>query len=114
MRGDADDWVTLVADGILAAIVKEATVKGDSGGFPLDDVMRAWLEHDAATVAMLPDPPGSTESSTSQRRTYWFYEGCHDLEQRACIAEVGDGKFVVASLKVLVAQMHDAEASRPD
>ena len=55
-----------------------------------------------STVAKLPDPPGSTGSSTSQRRTYWFYEGCQVLEEGARIAEVGDGKFAIASLKDLM------------
>ena len=114
MRGETDDWVTLVANSILAAIVKEATVKNISGPFSLDDVLNAWLEHDAGTVAMLADPPGIVGSSISQRRTYWFYEGCQALEEGACIAEVGDGKFVVASLKVLMAQMLHSESVHPD
>ena len=114
MRGETDDGVTLVANGILAAIVKEATVKGLSGPFTLDEFLQAWLEHDADTVARLPDPPGSTGATTSQRRTYWFYEGCQALEERACIAEVGDGKFAVASLTMLMAQMLHPEATHPD
>lgn len=114
MRGDTDDGVTLVANGILAAIVKEATVKGLSGPFTLDEFLQAWLEHDADTVARLPDPPGSAGATTSQRRTYWFYEGCQALEEWACIAEVGDGKFAVASLTTLMAQMLHPEATHPD
>jgi hypothetical protein len=114
MRGETDDWVTLVANSILAAIVREATVKNLSGPFSLDDVLHAWLEHDAGTVAMLPDPPGMVGSSVSQRRTYWFYEGCQALEEGACIAEVGDGKFVVASLKELMARMLHSESVHRD
>jgi|ERR1700688_3820200 len=114
MRGETDDWVTMVANGILAAIVKEANFKGLSGPFTLDDFLRAWLEHDAETVAALPDPQGMADSSDSQRRTYWFYEGCQALEEGAWIAEVGDGKFAVASLKVLMAQMLRPESSHPD
>jgi len=114
MRGDTDDRVTLVANSILAAIVKEATLKNLSGPFALDDVMRAWLEHDPETVDMLPDPPGSVGASVSQRRTYWFYEGCQALEEGASIAEVGEGKFVVASLKVLMEQMLQSGSARPD
>jgi hypothetical protein len=114
MRGEIDDWVALVANGILAAIVKEATIKGLSGPFTLDDFLGAWLEHDAETVATLPDPQGKADSSDSQRRTYWFYEGCQALEEGARIAEVGDGKFAVASLKVLKAQMLHPESSHPD
>jgi hypothetical protein len=113
MRGETD-WVTVVANGILAAIVKEATVTGLSGPFTLDEFLQAWLEHDADTVAKLPDPPGSAGSPTSQRRTYWFYEGCQALEDGAWIAEVGDGKFAVASLKVLMAQLLHTEATHPD
>jgi hypothetical protein len=59
---------------------------------------------------MLPDPPKRPDSSTAQTRTYWFYEGCRALEQSARIAEVGDGKFVVASLTTLVAQVRQAAA----
>ncbi len=114
MRGETDEWVTLVANGILAAIVKEASAKGLSGPFSLDAILRAWLEHEADTVAKLPDPPGSAGSSLSQRRTYWFYEGCQALEEGAWIAEVGDGKFAVASLKVLMAQMLHSDISHHD
>jgi hypothetical protein len=114
MRGESDDWVTVVANGILAAIVKEATVTGLSGPFTLDEFLQAWLEHDADTVAKLPDPPGSASSSMSQRRTYWFYEGCRALEEGAWIAEVGDGKFAVASLTVLMAQLLHTDATHPD
>jgi hypothetical protein len=114
MRGGAVDWVILVANSILEAIVKEATLKNLSGPFALDDVLHAWLEHDAKTVAMLPDPPGSVDSSMSQRRTYWFYEGCQALEEGASIAEVGEGKFVVASLKVLMDRMLHSESAHPD
>jgi hypothetical protein len=114
MRGESDDGVTLVANGILAAIAKEATLKNLSGPFSLDDLLHAWLEHDASTVATLPDPPGSVDSSMSQRRTYWFYEGCQALEEGAYIAEVGDGKFVVAQLKNLMAEMHSSESVHRD
>ena len=102
---DTDEWVALVRNGILAAIVKEATVTGVFGPFSLDDILQAWLEHDADTIAALPDPPGSTGSSAVQRRNYWFYEGCRALEEQAFIAEVGEGKFAIASLKVLMSQM---------
>ena len=105
MRAETDEWVALVRDRILAAIVKEATVNGFFGPFSLDDILHAWLEHDTDTIAKLPDPPGSAGSSTSQRRNYWFYEGCQALEEGAWIAEVGDGKFAIASLKVLMSQM---------
>ena len=77
------------------------TFKGFLGPFSLDDILHAWIEHDADTIARLPDPPGRTGSSISQRRNYWFYEGCQALEEGACMAEVGDGKFAIASLKVL-------------
>jgi hypothetical protein len=105
MRAETDDRLTLVRDSILAAIVKEATVTDFFGPFSLGDILRAWLEHDADTVAKLPDPPGTTGASPSQRRNYWFYEGCRALEEGACMAEVGDGKFAIASLKVLMSQM---------
>jgi len=109
MRGGSEEWVALVRDGILAAIVKEATVTGDLGPFSLDEILRAWLDHDADTVAKLPDPPGTTGSSIVQRRNYWFYEGCHALEEGASIAEVGGGKFAVASLKVRMSKLLDSE-----
>jgi len=114
MRGDSDDWVTRVANSILSAIVRDATVKGSSGPFTLDDILRAWLEYDHELVSMLPDPPGSPDSTENQRRTYWFYEGCHALEEWACIAEVGDGKFAIASLTLLTAQMLHAEVAHPN
>ena len=109
MRGEPDDRVTAVAKSILGALVKEATVKRLSGPFTLDDFLHAWLEHDPETVAGLPDPPGSHGTSDSQRRTYWFYEGCKALEEGAAIAEVGDGKFAVASLPSLVARGLEAD-----
>ncbi len=113
MRAETDEWVAVVANGILAAIVKDASEKGLTGPFSLDDILRAWLKHDAGTVAKLPDPPGSAGSSTSQRRTYWFYEGCQVLEEQARIAEVGDGKFAIASLKNLISQIpHPLTAHR--
>jgi hypothetical protein len=105
MRGETDDWVTLAANSILRAIVTEAATKDLQGPFTLDDLLRAWLEHDAALVEVLPDPPRSQDRSPGQARTYWFYEGCHALEESARIAEVGDGKFVIASLASLVAQV---------
>jgi len=114
MRVDSDDRVTAVANSILAALVKEATVKGLTGPFTLDDFLHAWLEHDPELVASLPDPPGSHGTTESQRRTYWFYEGCKALEEGAAIAEVGDGKFAVASLTVLVARMLETDAPRTD
>jgi hypothetical protein len=104
MRAGTDE-VAVVRSSILGAIVKEATIKGFFGPFSLDDILHAWLDHDPDTVAKLPDPPGTTGSSTSQRRNYWFYEGCHALEEGAWMAEVGDGKFAIASLKVLMSQM---------
>ena len=112
MRGESDDWVTLVANGILAAIVEEAAFHELSGPFTLDELLTAWLEREATTVAVLPDPPGSPDASLNQRRTYWFYEGCRALEDGAWIAEVGEGKFAVASLALLVAQLR--EESRQD
>jgi len=108
MRVESGDRVTMVARSILAAIVKEATLKGHTGPFTLDEVLQAWLEFDPEVVANLPDPPGSHGTSESQRRTYWFYEGCHALEEGAAIAEVGEGKFAVASLPVLVSRMLEA------
>ena len=105
MREEADDWVTRVANSILGSVVRDATFKGTSGPFTLDDFLRAWLEYEPDTVASLPEPPGSPGSTDSQRRTYWFYEGCRALEMGAWIAEVGDGKFAVASLPLLTAQM---------
>ena len=106
MRAETDE-VAVVRSSILAAIVKDATIKGFFGPFSLDDMLHAWLEHDADTIAKLPDPPGAAGSSTSQRRNYWFYEGCQALEEGAWMAEVGDGKFAIASLKVLMSQMLD-------
>ena len=114
MRGEADDWVTRVANSILDAIVKDATFKGASGPFSLDDFLRAWIELEPDVVTALPDPPGTADASPNQSRTYWFYEGCRALEEAACIAEVGDGKFAIASLTVLAAQMLHAEAGRSD
>jgi hypothetical protein len=49
-----------------------------------------------------------------QRRNYWFYEGCQALEEGAWMAEVGDSKFAIASLKVLMGQMLHSEPTRPD
>jgi hypothetical protein len=114
VRGENGDVTTVVAKSILASLVTEATIVGQSGPFTLDDFLRAWLTHDADVVASLPEPPGSPQASPSQRRTYWFYEGCRALEEDARIAEVGDGKFAVASLTTLVAQKRHAEASRTD
>jgi len=114
MRTETDEWVMIVANGILASIVKDANVKGLSGPFSLDAILEAWLEHDAPTVAQLPEPPGRANSSASQRRTYWFYEGCQALEEGARIAEVGEGKFAIASLKVLMGEGGRAEATSPD
>jgi hypothetical protein len=105
MRAEADERVAVVRDSILAAIVKEATVKDFYGPFSLGEILVAWLEHDPETVAKLPDPPGTTDASPTQRRNYWFYEGCRALEEGASIAEVGDGKFAIASLKELMSQM---------
>jgi hypothetical protein len=107
VRGESDDWVTLVANGILAAVVEEAAFHEMSGPFTLDDFQRAWLERETDTVSLLPAPPGSHDASLSQRRTYWFYEGCRALEEGAWIAEVGEGKFAVASLAMLVAQRRE-------
>ena len=114
MRGEADERATRVANGILAAIVAEAAHQDAIGPFALDDFLRAWLRHDADTLSILPDPPGSPDSSENQRRTYWFYEGCRALETSAWIAEVGDGKFAVASLTVLVAQVRGTDATPRD
>jgi len=114
MGTETDEWVVLVRDGILAAIVKEASIKNVSGPFSLDELLQAWLEHDAETVAKLPDPPGTVGSSDSQRRNYWFYEGCQALEEGGWMAEVGDGKFAIASLKVLMSQMLASEPTRRD
>lgn len=50
----------------------------------------------------------------TQRRNYWFYEGCHALEEEGFMAEVGDGKFAIASLKVLVSQLLHVEPSTQD
>lgn len=114
MKSEVDDWVTTVANSILAAIVKDTAIKELSGPFTLDDFLRAWLEHDPATVAMLPDPPGKPDSTMNQRRTYWFYEGCEALEEGGWIAEVGDGKFAVASLALLQTQLLKAQTSPRD
>ncbi len=57
MAADTDERVTLVRNGILAAIVKEASATGFYGPFSLDDILHAWLKHDAADIAKLPDPP---------------------------------------------------------
>jgi hypothetical protein len=111
VRAQTDERVAAVAKGIFAAIVKEASESDLAGPFSLDNILRAWLKHDAETVAKLPDPPGSTGSSSSQRRTYWFYEGCQVLEEGARIAEVGDGKFAIASLKVLSNHTPDPQAA---
>ncbi len=114
MRADTEEWAARVRDSILAAIVKEASAKNLFGPFSLDDILHAWLEHEGATVAKLPDPPGKTGATTTQRRNYWFYVGCRALEEGAFIAEVGDGKFAIASLKVLMSQMLHAEPSTQD
>ncbi|HEY5026364.1 MAG TPA: hypothetical protein VII76_15415 [Acidimicrobiales bacterium] len=113
MRAETDE-VTLVRNSILAAIVKEANRKRFFGPFSLDDILHAWMKHDAGTIAKLPDPPGRARSSASQRRNYWFYEGCQALEEGAWMAEVGDGKFAIASIKVLMSQMLDSEPSSQD
>jgi len=114
MGTETDEWVELVRNSILSSIVKEASVTGFFGPFSLDEILQAWLEHEVFTVAGLPDPPGSTGPSTTQRRNYWFYEGCRALEEQAFMAEVGDGKFVIASLKVLMSQMLGSGTVRPD
>jgi hypothetical protein len=114
MGPGTDEWVVLVRNRILAAIVKEATVKGFFGPFSLDEILQAWLEYEPDAIAMLPDPPGTAGSSLNQRRNYWFYEGCRALEEGAFIAEVGGGKFAIASLKVLMSQMFGVEPSHPD
>ena len=113
MRAGTDE-VALVRNSILAAIVKDATIKGFFGPFSLDDILHAWIEHDSDTIAKLPDPPRRTGASISQRRNYWFYEGCRALEEGAWMAEVGDGKFAVASLKVLMSKMQHSEPLRRD
>jgi hypothetical protein len=114
MAADTEERVTLVRNGILAAIVKEASITGFFGPFSLDDILHAWLKHDAKAIAKLPDPPGRAGSSMIQRRNYWFYEGCQALEEGAWMAEVGDSKFAIASLKVLMGQMLHSEPTRPD
>ena len=114
MGVETDQWVALVRDGILAAIVTEATRKNSSGPFSLDDILHAWIDHGSDTIAKLPDPPRRTGSSISQRRNYWFYEGCQALEEGGWIAEVGEGKFAVASLKVLISQMQHSEPLHRD
>jgi hypothetical protein len=108
MRGDSDDLVTLVAKSILTAIAADAAQRDFAGSFTLDDFLRAWIEYDSDFIDLLPDPPGRKNRSATQARTYWFYEGCHQLEETARIAEVGDGKFVVASLSTLMARARDA------
>ena len=107
VRGETDDRVTLVASAIHAAVVERAARSEVAGPFTLDDFLSAWLEREADTVTLLPDPPGSPDSSMSERRSYWFYEGCRSLEDGGWIAEVGDGKFAVASLGVFVAQLRE-------
>src|SRR5580704_2433695 len=102
MRGETGDWVSFVAKSILAAIATDAAERDHLGPFTLDDFLRAWIERDGAFVDMLPDPPDRKARSATQKRTYWFYAGCHMLEESARIAEVGDGKFIVASLPALV------------
>ena len=114
MRVESGDRVSAVANSILSALVKEATVKGLTGPFGLDDILRAWLAHDPDLVNSLPDAPGSHGTSPSQRRTYWFYEGCKALEEQGAIAEVGDAKFAVASLPVLVARLLETDTVRRD
>jgi hypothetical protein len=114
MAADTDERVVHVRNGILAAIVKEASITGFYGPFSLDDILRAWLKHDAGAIAKLPDPPGRAHSPVSQRRNYWFYEGCQALEEGAWMAEVGDSKFAIASLKVLMSQMLHSEPTRRD
>ena len=108
MRGDSDDLVTLVAQSILTAIAADAAQRDVAGSFTLDDFLRAWIEYDSDFIDLLPDPPGRKNRSATQARTYWFYEGCQQLEETARIAEVGDGKFVVASLSTLVSRARDA------
>ena len=112
MRGDSDDLVTLVAQSILTAIATDAAQRDFAGSFTLDDFLRAWVEYDSDFIDVLPDPPGRKNRSATQARTYWFYEGCHRLEETARIAEVGDGKFIVASLSTLVSHAREAQ-SRP-
>jgi len=114
MRGDADDWVGLAANSILTAIVTEAATKDQPGPFTLDDLLHAWLDHGATLVDMLPTPPRQPNATNSQARTYWFYEGCHLLEEHGRIAEVGEGKFVIASLGARVAEMRLTEVMQPD
>ena len=114
MRADTEEWATKVRDSILAAIVKKSSAKSFFGPFSLDDILQAWLEHERTTVAKLPDPPGKTGATMTQRRNYWFYEGCHALEEEGFMAEVGDGKFAIASLKVLVSQLLHVEPSTQD
>ena len=108
MRGDSDGLVTLVAKSILTAIATDAAQRDFAGSFTLDDFLRAWIEYDSDFIDVLPDPPGRKNRSATQARTYWFYEGCHHLEETARIAEVGDGKFVVASLSTLMSHARDA------
>src|SRR5579872_353942 len=112
MRGDTGDWVSLVGKSILAAIAADAAERDYLGPFTLDDFLRAWIERDSALLDMLPDPPDGKTRSATQARTYWFYAGCHMLEETARIAEVGDGKFIVASLTTLVARARDARVEQ--
>ena len=114
MKGDADDWVSIAANSILAAIVAEAAINDFTGPFTLDDLLRAWIEHDPITVARLPDPPGTPGASVEKARTYWFYEGCRALEEGAWMAEVGGGKFAVASLTSLVARARQEAATHSE
>ena len=114
MRGDAEDWVSIAANSILSAIVAEAAINDVTGPFTLDDLLRAWLEHDPVTVARLPDPPGASGASAEKARTYWFYEGCQALEEGGWMAEVGDGKFAVASLTSLVARAREEAATHSE
>jgi hypothetical protein len=69
MRGDSDDWVSLVAKSILTAIVTDASEREFSGPFTLDDFLRAWIEHDSALIDGLPEPPGRKIRSATQART---------------------------------------------
>jgi hypothetical protein len=107
MRGESDEWVEHVSGAIHAAVVEKAARSELAGPFTLNDFLTAWLERESETVTLLPDPPGSPDSSLTERRSFWFYEGCRALEDDGLIAEVGDGKFAVASLGVFVAQLRE-------
>ncbi|HLI72234.1 MAG TPA: hypothetical protein VKU86_00045 [Acidimicrobiales bacterium] len=107
MRGESDDWVEHVSNAIHAAVVEKAAREELAGPFTLDDFLTAWLERENDTVTLLPDPPGSPDASLTERRSFWFYEGCQALENSGSIAEVGDGKFAVASLGTFVAQLRE-------